>query len=233
MAATPDNPQLAQPPQMAAPRPIRTVRLVSIGSACTAVGVAVLSKDWCFSTVSCTLGAALIISLLDAFVLRRVTREQPWGRKAQVAMLIVVCGSFFACFGGTTNRLFRRVFGISPPPGVRELVIDSATIGLSGDRTILMRFKADQATINGLAQARGFAVDKDMNLFYETDKDWSRLWSHAFSSFPDSGGRAWRDVTPMADPIFFIHNHSEGIAPVTVKMLWDRASGRAYVLCLY
>ena len=30
----------------------------------------------------------------------------------------------------------------------------------------------------------------------------------------------------------FVHNRAEGISPVTVKMLWDRASGRTYVLCL-
>jgi hypothetical protein len=64
-------------------------------------------------------------------------------------------------------------------------------------------------------------------------KDWSRLWGHAFSNFPDSGSRAWRDITPMTDPVLLVHNHSEGIAPVTVNMLWDRASGKAYVLYLY
>jgi hypothetical protein len=233
MADIRDTPQLAQPPQTASPRPIRTIHLVQIGSACTAVGVAVLSKDCCFSTVGCTIVAAVAIGLVDAFVIRRLISSRRWARRSQTVLVLLVCGLPLAYFAGTTNRLFNRVFGISPPQGVGQLVIDSASIGLSGAQTILMRFTADQTTIDRLVRDQGFTVDKDMNLFYETGKDWARLWSHAFSNFPESGGRAWEKAALMADPVLLVHNHSEGITSVTVKMLWDRASGRAYVVCVY
>lgn len=145
--------------------------------------------------------------------------------------VLIVLIAFFA---RTPTRLFRQIFGMPPPTGVSELAIDSATIGLSGDQAILMRFSADEATIDQLVQHRGFVVDKEtMTIWSEqTGLQWSWLWQQAFSNFTIFGGRAWKEVPPMADPVLFVHNRSEGIATVTVKMLWDRASGRTYLLYL-
>jgi len=198
------------------------------------VAVAILSKDWCFSTVASTLATALIIGLLDSLVLERVIRDWSMGRRIQVILALLVCGSFLACFAGTGNRLFTRVFGVSPPPGVSELAIDSASIGLSGDQAILMRFKADQATIERLVQHRGFVVDKETMTIWsqQMGKQWPWLWERAFSNFTIHGGRAWKNVEPMPDPVLFVHEHCEGIATITAKMLWDRASGRTYLLYL-
>jgi len=237
MAETPDIEQRLQPEQEtpASPRPIRRGLLIAISVIAAAPVVGFLSKDWCCTTVGCTVLCAIVVAIGDRFFLAPLILKGRCTLKMQFLPMLVVLIVLVAFFARTPTRLFQRVFGMPPPTGVSDLAVDSALWGPGGgEENILMRFKADQATIERLVQHRGFVVDKEtMTIWSEQmGKQWPWLWERAFSNFNIFGGRAWKDVEPMQDPVLFVNEHSEDITPVTVKMLWDRASGRTHLLYL-
>jgi hypothetical protein len=233
MAETLENPQPSQAGQTASasPRPIPLSALVLIGSPLTAVTVAFLSKDWLCTTVGCTILTAILIAVWDRCLLAPVVRKGHCQRWVQLLPALIILGLLAAFFVRSPTRIFRQVFGVPPPPGIHDLALDSAVSGQGGgEQEILMRFKADQKTIDQLLQHRGFVVDQDTMKTWSdrTGRQWIWLWRRAFSNITDFGGRPWKDVQPMSDPVLYIWGDS--IRHESVRLLWDRVSGRAYVL---
>lgn len=224
MAETPDNPQ-PQQPASTWPRPIPRFALVLIGSLCTAIGSAVAAKDVCWAPIASGFMAAVIITLADMIVLVPMARHFSWGRKVTfLAVTVIVCTIVFM-FRLDARYAFRVAFGQDPPSSVANLTVDSG-LHLGPDQTYLIRFTADQATIDQVLAARPFRTVRETTEGYPQERDWNSVWQRLFGGDEGHGGAGWQNVEPMKRPMHF---EWENTWPQeVVDVLWDAESGRAY-----
>lgn len=224
----------AQPstqPVVHASKPLPRIVIVVLGMFLTAPAVAYLSKDWCCAPTSGAIVAAIVIGLVDRFLLISLLGQQRGIRRAQVAVVICCAVGIGFLMKADPNALFQEATSVRPPPGVRHLVIDrneNVPAG-GGEQTILLRFYADRATIEEIAKDGQLTRDDaTLDEIKTQGGDWSRVWQAAFSFFAESGGHAWTQAAPMKRPVLFRKN-SPGSSEFT-SLLWDEETGQAFVV---
>lgn len=211
-------------------RPIHLIWLVLLAAGGTGVTVALISKDWCFTAFSSAVMAAVLIALLNSILLRLVAERFRWGRKLQLLVVAAIVAGFGWTFRIDEQQLFQRAFGTIPPQGVHSLMVDTCLTAPNRDQIILLRFAADQAVIDDLVSERNFVRDDGpVQLWLRGQITWDKLWETVFSDFDRGGGPNWTNVSPMSQPVFYRWDSEEGLLEST-RLLWDAASGKAYVL---
>jgi len=207
-------------------KPILARWLILVGSPCTAVVVAVLSMDWCSTTFHSVWMSALLIWLVDEIGPRRLALRRSWGRQAQWLGVLVVVIALGLVFRVNAKTVFVNAFGMAPPPGVHNATVDANLRFV--DSLQLMRFTADQATIDQIVARRKFGRNREDRDVSPQNLSWESLWVNAFGSSAQQGGDAWKNVKPMAQPVLYFWESQWPQEDTT--LLWDAQTGQAYVM---
>jgi hypothetical protein len=204
-------------------QPFGTGGLVILGSACTAVGVGMGSKDWCWSTVGSACLTAIIIFVLNSFFLAPIARLHSWGRKIQAAVPLVIAGLFTAVFWLDEARVFQEILGPNPPSGIRDCeVISNQPDPFFMSNNYLLRFTATPEAIEQLVDRGALRRNQVIIATWQTNKQtWETLLKQVF----ENGPAGWASIKPMSQPVVF---HGEPEAGGIITVLWDSASGLAY-----
>lgn len=211
-------------------KPIAPIKFVLPVSIACALAVAYTSKDFCCFPAGAAIFSILVLALLER--LWSIERLYHWRhiRTAQWVALPLLVAAFAVAFRTDRGELFREAFASDVPSGVRNLVVDRYVHGLSGDKWALIRFDADRATMEQLWTQGEFGKDENFELYLAQGESWKGLFSAAFSNFCESGGAAWREVAPMADPVYRRRTWKDRTASPSTSLLWDPSTGRAYAL---
>lgn len=212
-------------------RPIHSIWLMLLAAGGAGVTVAFLSKDWCFTAFGSAILSAVFIALSNNILLRSAAEHFRWGRILQLLVVVAIVAVLGWAFRIDEPQVFKRAFGIVPPRGVHSLTVDYNLTALPpGDKIILLRFIADQETIDELVSARQFVhEDEPVQLWLKSEITWDRFWERCFSNFSQSGGQGWTNVSPMNQPVFYRWEDPERLLERT-SLLWDAETGKAYML---
>jgi hypothetical protein len=181
--------------------------------------------------------AGFVVGLSAAFIDWAVVRRIARGWRLFLSRLLIVAGLAFGLPWVTqpsAGRAFEEAFGVPPPSGVRELSAHTRSVG-PGDLVALIRFAADQATIDALAAGKGFALqDAGLDRMRDLGWDWPTYWRMTVSPLADerTGGDAWRVPPAIRDPRVYRWTRP-GTATgrdESTTILWDPDTGQAYVV---
>ncbi|NLE59929.1 MAG: hypothetical protein GX616_16375 [Planctomycetes bacterium] len=210
------------------------LHMMGIGAVSAGVFTTLVSSDWC-----CTVFGASVLGGVIAGIGERVTQLR-WVEKWRPRPVVrVLCA---ACIGvpiGFLFRLdsraeFRAAFGVEPPSSVRELQIEKHYAGGPGDSVTLIRFVADQVTLEQILAAKGFREDLDLTRLYSPTQEWDIFWQRLFSNLPSTyGGEAWQSVGPIVSPRVyrFPPNQMDAVMD-TITVLWDPVTGKVWAMRL-
>jgi len=98
----------------------------------------------------------------------------------------------------------------------------------------LIRFVADQVTLEQILAAKGFREDLDLTRLYSPTQEWDIFWQRLFSNLPSTyGGEAWQSVGPIVSPRVyrFPPNQMDAVMD-TITVLWDPVTGKVWAMRL-
>lgn len=98
----------------------------------------------------------------------------------------------------------------------------------------LIRFGADQVTLEQILSARGFREDLDLARLYSTTQEWDLFWQRLFFGFAGTyGGEAWKSIQPVVSPKVyrFPPNQMDAVMD-TITVLWDPVTGKVWAMRL-
>jgi hypothetical protein len=188
------------------------------------------------NTACNVIGAAIfgaVIAGVGFMTIRRFLRPNV-RRVARFVVPVIVAGALFACLSSSSNAVFESVFGIRPPPGVRDLRADRRYAGGPGDTTAVIRFVADKATIDALLAPQSFVADDQALGEWRQRGNWQQLCYEVFGNLTELGaephGGTPSIIPPMGEPHVYVYKLDKGgQAPRAAVLLWDAATGQAYV----
>ena len=178
----------------------------------------------------CIYGALLgvTVAFLDWALLRRLVR----GRALTFLRIFLVVG---VCIGvpllslPSDDECFKWAFNGPRPGGVQDLRVAKHFLGPS-DAIILLRFKADQSTIDQLIQSRGLTgTDEKLRWLRSKEIDWPTFWKSAVGGLGRFGGEEWINAPLMTDPRLYQWNGKSDSHPSTT-LIWDAATGEAWAI---
>jgi hypothetical protein len=219
----------------ATPRAERVTLPLILGGAFSAALTGVAAANTACDAIGAAIFGALIAGV--AFItIRRFLRPHV-RRVAQFCVPVVVAVAMFVCLSSNSNDVFESAFGIRTPAGVRELRADRRYAGGPGDTTTVIRFVADQATIDALLKPRSFTADDQALSEWRRQGNWQRLCYELFGNFSELGaehGGRPSVIPPMGEPHVYVYKSQEaGQANESGVLLWDAATGQAYVQWLF
>ena len=187
----------------------------------------VLSNDYCCSALGAAIIGAVGVYIVDyVFCVTPIVRHRHrmWMRFT-VALIIPLLLALSPLFRLGKEEAFELAFGLKPPPGVSDLVVERHYEGGPGDYTLLLQFTADPATIEQITSHREFAPYEDLAaLWDEVNGNWSAFVDalHGYAARPGW----WQQLKPMRNPDI-LQWWPQGKARGTL-LLWDPQSGTAY-----
>lgn len=124
---------------------------------------------------------------------------------------------------------FERVVGMAPPAGVREIVANRPLFNvISMDTVVLLRFTADQRTIQQVIAIKNLEADPVHVIdFYDPTDGYAALWRKAFGNFAQFGNSGWHEPK-LVEPFSY-----KGRAPNSLidwTLIWDRSTEQAWGL---
>lgn len=199
--------------------------------------------DWCFSATCAAFLSALLalsIKIVHRKLFRLANKIPGFARIAVSILAGIVVGLGFRI---DEEKAFRMAFGVDPPSAISEFHARMLkNIGPPGDTILLVRFRANRATVQSLLNRRHFELDSswhdqapDSQTTSLPTDEWPSLWDYVFGGFAKIGGGSWQNVAPMAFPEVYSWNNYElqtgvPVRPRSTSMLYDSDSGRCYVL---
>jgi hypothetical protein len=202
--------------------------LTAIGAASMGISTWLFSANWCCTPI----GMGIVGAVVSIF--EQAVAGTAWAsRYRQRVALRAACTAVFGIAVGLLflldrPHLFEIVFGMPPPPELRDLHIRRYHALGPNDNVILMRFTADRSTIDQIRSARIFRSKPDLTESYPDQKTWQELWGRAIGDFARTfGGKEWESVLPMNSPKAYATDIEDDRHTI---ILWDEATGRTYVL---
>jgi hypothetical protein len=202
------------------------VPLTLLGGLATGVATWLFSGDWACSAFSAALLGALATAAIN--VSGRIRARNKWRRPQQLVVVLIVAASLTILMSliATDAAMFEGAFAIAPPEGVADIRARAYYAGGPGDRIVLVRFQADEPTIDRIISARRLSPAKeDLENYLQGTRSWEQFLRNAMG-YAGSFDPAWRRIPEMAEPR--LYEWSSDLEHL--KLLWDAETGQAYAV---
>ncbi len=196
----------------------------------SAIGVVCTSKDLLFTPVAAgTLAGIMLVALRRVWQMPALARIKQ-ARAMQFFSVAVIPVLFAVGMRVNERHAFTEAVGMEPLMGVRSLTVDTNLNSPSGSRSLLMRFVANEATLDAILAAGQFKLDRQITDAWHDREPWTNVARLAFGDLARWGGSAWMTLAPGARPECRRWLRTENGTRVETSIVWDAVSGQAWLL---
>ena len=203
-----------------------------VGALIVGVGVAALSHDSACAAIS-----AAIIGAVVAVTLGFLLKALRFSSKLRWSAIVVATVSLSLVLAFVSRSLLYReavveAFGKDARPQFRSINVRRIYMGGPGDTVTLMIISAAPGVIDRLVQELPAPnIENPIEDFRSGNQSWEQFWDSAFRLADATGWHKWPTAPRLNEPnCYRSFEQGPGMPSVLKVIVWDRATGQAFVL---